>query len=366
MVITFPHMGNIYLAAKITLDGLGLQYVIPPFNNRNTLEIGSRISPEDMCLPFKIMMGNYIQSIRQGADSILLVGSRGPCRFGEYPELQYKLLKKAGYDVQFVIAKFPEDEDKEMNVESLATLVKGNGMSKTAMAKALLRGFRSMYLVDYLEKKAHLNAGYENHPGDSKKLYKEALQTVFAENNAGEAFRILKDYKHKMDAVPLQKNKRPLKIAIIGEIYTVIEPFSNLNIEDKLMDMGVSTVKKLTPSWWISDTIKQFIKLNGLDVIRNAGEYLPVWIGGHARECIAEAVMADSRHFDGAIQIYPMGCMPEVVARSILPTVSKDKDFPIMSLVVDEMTGEAGYITRIEAFLDMLERRRTRNSRLKL
>lgn len=358
MIITFPHMGNIYLAAKITFDGLGLQYVIPPFNNRNTLEIGSRISPEDMCLPFKIMMGNYIQSIRKGADSILLVGSRGPCRFGEYPELQYKLLKKAGYDVQFVIAKFPEDEDKEMNVQSLANLVEGNSMSKSAMTGALLRGLRSMYLIDYLEKKAHANAGYERHMGESKKLYKEALQTVFAENNAGIAFGILKEYKRKMDTMPLQKNKQPLKIAIIGEIYTVIEPFSNLNIEDKLMDMGVSTVKKLTPSWWISDTIMQFFKLNGLDVIRNAGEYLPVWIGGHARECIAEAVMADSKHYDGAIQIYPMGCMPEVVARSILPTISKDKDFPIMPLVVDEMTGEAGYITRIEAFLDMLERRR--------
>ncbi len=28
-----------------------------------------------------------------------------------------------------------------------------------------------------------------------------------------------------------------------------------------------------------------------------------------------------------------------------------------MSLVVDEMTGEAGYSTRIEAFIDLLERR---------
>jgi predicted nucleotide-binding protein (sugar kinase/HSP70/actin superfamily) len=27
-------------------------------------------------------------------------------------------------------------------------------------------------------------------------------------------------------------------------------------------------------------------------------------------------------------------------------------------LVVDEMTGEAGYVTRIEAFIDMLERRK--------
>jgi len=51
--------------------------------------------------------------------------------------------------------------------------------------------------------------------------------------------------------------------------------------------------------------------------------------------------------------------MPEIVSKSILPTISNDKDFPIMSLVVDEMTGEAGFVTRIEAFLDLLERRRS-------
>ncbi len=50
--------------------------------------------------------------------------------------------------------------------------------------------------------------------------------------------------------------------------------------------------------------------------------------------------------------------MPEIVTKAILPTIQTDKDFPIMSLVVDEMTGEAGFITRIEAFIDMLSMKR--------
>ncbi len=68
-------------------------------------------------------------------------------------------------------------------------------------------------------------------------------------------------------------------------------------------------------------------------------------------------MLAKKQGFHGAIQILPMGCMPEIVSKSILPTISKDEDFPIMTLVVDEMTGEGGYQTRIEAFLDLLERR---------
>lgn len=81
-------------------------------------------------------------------------------------------------------------------------------------------------------------------------------------------------------------------------------------------------------------------------------------IGGHAKECIGEAILSYREGFDGAIQIFPLGCMPEIVSKSILPAISRDCDFPIMSLVVDDMTGEAGYITRLEAFIDLLERRR--------
>ena len=49
--------------------------------------------------------------------------------------------------------------------------------------------------------------------------------------------------------------------------------------------------------------------------------------------------------------------MPEIVADSILPQIRKDFNIPVMTLIVDEMTGEAGYMTRIDAFVDMLLRK---------
>ncbi|NLN13967.1 MAG: CoA protein activase, partial [Tissierellia bacterium] len=69
-----------------------------------------------------------------------------------------------------------------------------------------------------------------------------------------------------------------------------------------------------------------------------------------------------NRGYDGAIQILPLNCMPEIVAKSILKNVSRDLDFPIMTLVVDEMTGEAGYVTRLEAFVDLVSKRREKRS----
>lgn len=358
MKLTFPHLGNTYIAAKIFFDNIGVQYVVPPLNNKTALKIGSLYSPEEMCLPFKIMMGNYIQAIENGADTVLIVGSCGPCRFGEYCELQMKILKKLGYNIDFIVLDYVDDIGKEELFTRIGKIVKDSPLSNKQKIKAALRAAKAMSLIDNIEAKAHYLAGYEVDKGECKKLLYNCIENVVSTTNAEEALDILKNYKHKLSEIKIDKSKAPLKVSIIGEIYTVIDPFCNLYIEDKLMDYGVSTKRMLTPSWWVKDAALKSFKLNSIKLKLASKKYLPLCIGGHARECVGEAVLSYKDGFDGAIQLFPMGCMPEIVSKSILPTISKDKDFPIMTLVIDEMSGETGYITRIEAFLDLLERRK--------
>ena len=64
MIVTFPHMGNVYIGAKVLMEGLGVDIVIPPPSSDKTLEIGSTYSTEFICAPLKINIGNYIESIR--------------------------------------------------------------------------------------------------------------------------------------------------------------------------------------------------------------------------------------------------------------------------------------------------------------
>ncbi|MCY6484997.1 2-hydroxyglutaryl-CoA dehydratase [Clostridium aestuarii] len=358
MKVTFPHMGNIYLAAKIFFDEIGIDYVIPPINNKTALEIGVACSPEEICLPFKIMMGNYLQSIEQGADTILLVGSCGPCRFGEYCELQINILKKMGHNLKFIVMDYPKDIGIKELMKRGSYLISGSSKSKSEKTIAGLRALKAMNLIDKIEERAHYLAGYEINRGECKKLLNECKREVFNTNKPIKAVKLLEKYKKKIENVKINKEKDPLKVAIIGEIYTVIDEFPNLNIEEKLMDYGVVSKRRLTPTWWLRDATMKILKANSIDLRLASKEYLPYYIGGHARECIGEAIIAHRENLDGAIQIFPMGCMPEIITKSILPSISKDKNFPIMSLVVDEMTGEGGYVTRIEAFLDLLERRK--------
>lgn len=358
MKITFPHLGNTYLAAKALFDGLGIECIIPPFNSNEALELGSKFSPEEMCLPYKIMMGNYLQSIDMGADTIIIVGSCGPCRFGEYCELQMNALKKIGHDLEFIVMDSPFDIGKQEFLNRLYKISKNSTKSKAQKIRALKVSYDVIELIEKIESKAHYLTGFEVNKGDFKGLLKECKDHAAKATTPANMVDILKEYKNKIKDIPINKHKSPIKIAIIGEIYTVIEPFSNLYIEDKLMDYGVSTKRMLTPSWWVKDTALRCLKLNSIDIRMASREYLPHYIGGHARECIGEVLLAQKDNFHGAIQIFPMGCMPEIVSKAILPAISNDKDFPIMTLVVDEMTGEAGYITRIEAFVDLLERRK--------
>ncbi|MBW9153157.1 acyl-CoA dehydratase activase-related protein [Clostridium estertheticum] len=358
MKITFPQFGNTHLAAKALFDGLGIECIIAPFNSNAALELGSTFSPEEMCLPYKIMMGNYLQSIKLGADTILLPGSCGPCRFGEYCELQINALKKMGHNLTFIVVDSPFDIGKNEFLNRLSKISNNSKEGKLQKIKALKVAYNVNELIDKIESKVHYLAGFEVNKGQFKNLLKECTTNAANALSPPQMVSILKEYNNKIDNIPINKDKTPIKIAIIGEIYTIIEPFANLYIEDKLMDYGVSTKRKLTPTWWIKNTLLSPFKLNSIDIRKASKEYLPYYIGGHARECVGEVLLAEKESFDGAIQIFPMGCMPEIVSKSILTKISSDKNFPIMTLIVDEMTGEAGYITRIEAFVDMLERRK--------
>lgn len=357
MIITFPNFGNTCFAIKALFDDLKIDYVIPPISNKEALEIGTLYSPDEICLPFKIMLGNYIQSIKMGADTILLMSSCGPCRFGEYCELMPNLLKKLNYNVNYIVIDYPKDIGKKEFLHRLSMIISDSKVSTKKKIKAVASAYKVIRLIDKFEQKARILCGYEAHKGTCKSILYKCKREALKAYNSEEMISIIKIYFKELCNVEIVKNKKPIKISIIGEIYTIMEPFSNLYIEDKLMDYGVSSKRRLTTSWWFKNAILAPLKLNSINIRKASLNYLPYYIGGHARECIGEAVLSSNENFDGVIQIFPMGCMPEIVSKSILPTISKDLDIPIMTLIVDEMTGEAGFITRIEAFIDLLERR---------
>lgn len=361
MNITFPHLGNTCFAVKALFDDLDIEYIMPSFTNKEILQIGSKHSPEEMCLPYKLILGSYIKAIEEGADTLVLPGSCGPCRFGEYGELQKNALEKLGYKVELILLDKPVAIGKKEFMNRINKINKQSKVNPLLKIKAIKLAQEIINLMDSIEGDLRFLAGYEKKKGQCRKLLETCRKEALECRGTEQTVKVLKKYKREIKNIELDKNKDPIKIAIIGEIYTILEPFSNLYMEDKLMNMGVSTLKSLTPSWWIKNSLLSVIKLNSLDMRLASRKYLPYYVGGHCRESVGDAVLFKRKDFHGAIQIFPMGCMPEIVCKAILPTISKEEDFPIMSLVVDELTGESGFDTRLEAFVDLLERRKFKN-----
>ena len=61
---------------------------------------------------------------------------------------------------------------------------------------------------------------------------------------------------------------------------------------------------------------------------------------------------------DGVITLTAFGCGPDSLMIERLMRRAKELNKPMLSLTIDEHTGEAGFITRLEAFIDMLYRKK--------
>lgn len=361
MKATFPHMGGAYVAAKGFLEDLGVEVVIPPLCNRKTLEIGTKHSPEGACLPLKVNIGNYVQSIEKGADTIILTGSCGPCRFGYYGIVQKEILKDMGYDVDIIVFDPPGE-----NINNFFNRVRkvANGKHLYKVMSSLYSAYKVARELDDMDKMMFHIRPREVNKGEVRNIYYDYIENMDKTHGTQKMIKLVKETQEKIKSVRINSSLKPLKVGIIGEIYTVIEPFVNLNIEEKLGDYGVEVDRSMTVSGWIKSNIfSKLAMINSEKELEKAAEpYLKSMIGGHARQCIGNAVLYSRKGYNGVIQLLPFSCMPEIVASSILPNLSKKENIPYMTLVVDELTGESGYITRLEAFIDMLERKREVNS----
>lgn len=357
MKITFPHLGNVYIAGKAFLEELGHEVITPPVCTNRTLEIGTKYSPEMMCLPFKIFIGNYIESIEKGADTILITGSCGPCRFGLYSIMQEDILKDLGYDVDIIVLE-GLGEGYLQFIKNLMRLFKSSSIIKISKIARL-----ALILIKRADNLTDLSNNIRAYALDKNKVNKimdNYFQQTDNTHGVDELVKLINDTENDLRNVEIDIGYKPLKIGIIGEIYTIIEPFVNLNVERKLGDMGVLVDKSLTPTKWLEHHVFSypFGSKEENNKYRLAQPYLKTLVGGHGRETIGSAIHYKNLGYDGVIQILPLNCMPEIVAKSILKTVEKDINMPIMTLVVDEMTGEAGFLTRLEAFVDLISRRK--------
>ncbi len=248
-------MGHVNIVVKAILEGLGQEVVIPPPTSRRTLNLGMRHSPEFACLPFKVNLGNFIEGLESGADTLLMVGDsgKGSCRLGFYARIHQVILRELGYDFRMITLT---NQSGNEFVGGLADL--GQDKSRREIVSAFWLGWRKMRLCEGIERWSHRIRPCEVDRGETTKIYQQSIKMIDASENISQLREVGRESLSLLKNIKQDRSRRPLRIAVTGEIYVVWEPFVNLNIETKLGEMGVEVVRCL----WLSENILHRIHLD--------------------------------------------------------------------------------------------------------
>ncbi|MBU3144725.1 acyl-CoA dehydratase activase-related protein [Clostridium sp. CF012] len=133
-----------------------------------------------------------------------------------------------------------------------------------------------------------------------------------------------------------------ITIALVGHPYNLYDTFINMNIVKKLNKMGVGVVTE------------EYVEEKQIKLEVNTLFKRPFWTFATNSYGFTTAIAKDSE-ISGAIYISSFACGIDSVVLELIK--EKIEDFPLLILKVDEHTGEGGLDTRIEAFIDMIERK---------
>jgi len=354
MRVSMPHMGNIYIPLKTLFQRLDIDFVIPPVNNQRTLSLGVKYSPEGLCIPFKLTLGNLIEAAGMGADTLLVPGGSGICRLGYYAKIQEQIIRDLGYNVELIQLGVSQHK-----LWGMLQIIKrlSNNAPWSKIISAFRFGLAKLNTMDRIERVVQKVRAVERIKGTANRLFTEAVNAIDKADDYATLKKAQIDYIDQLNQVTREPDFHPLIVGITGEFYVVLEPFSNLDVESELGKLSVEVRRTTFVSEWTK--FSWFLNPLGIDekerIHKAAMPYLKRDVGGDGWESVGEKVL-HAKEYDGIVHLAPFTCMPEIVAQNIMP--STKENIPVLTIICDEQIAKPGMLTRLEAFVDLLERKR--------
>lgn len=301
---------------KAFLENLGFEIITSGPTNRKLVNEGCKAAVDETCLPVKTFIGHSLQLLEK-ADA-LFIPSLKSCEEKRYfcpkiialPETTACNVKIPIYS--FVINNYSSLKNSEMSYKEFA---KRFGISNSRASAAFCKALKFQSIYEHF-----LREGYT--PSQALKLLKLEEEHYFLDD----------------------KNKKlHYKIAVLGSPYLVYDSFLNLNIKKKLelLDAEMITADILTEK-----DISTHTSFLGKDLF---------WT--YPRRLIAGASYFIKHNIDGIILLSSFGCGSDAIMEPFIAGLCENY-VPYMVLTIDEHTGEAGFITRLEAFLEMIKHKK--------
>ncbi len=353
--ISFPHIGNAYIPLKALVEQLGLEPIVPDRPNRRTIEMGVRHAPEFVCLPFKSTLGDCIDALEKGAEILAMVCGMWACRFGYYGRVQHQILRELGYQFESIL----------IGKDDISSIYQ---KFKNAVGEKLWRRAASAFIfyrakavaVDEWEWAARRLRAREISVGSTDRLLDTFYERLDQASEIKTIRKLRKEAAEALREIPIDKERDPLRVTLLGEVYLVIEPNLNLGIEKLMGELGIEVYPVLTAYRWLLKPLYMDLEVLRTEsqARRGAKPFIRYNLGGEEHWTISGTIQATQRGHHGVVHVYPLTCMPENICRTILPRVTEKYNIPLLELCFDEQSSQVGLRTRLEAFTDLLERRR--------
>jgi predicted nucleotide-binding protein (sugar kinase/HSP70/actin superfamily) len=356
--VSFPPLGSWTQIAEGYLRALGLDVVSPPKTTRRTLDLGVAHCPESVCVPCKLLFGNYLEAAERGADTIIMLGGPGTCRLGYSVARHGAQLATMGFECRvhtLDLLNLPRDMlrlTRELTFERpLHQLIE-----PVRLLISLMR------LVEQVETTALALRPRELHRGSVDRALATTLGRIGAIQDGSQLQSERDEILDHMGMVPYDAGRPVLRLGLVGDIYTILTPFLNLGLERELGRLGVEARRWFTLRIRVArPVLPASLRRDRKSRAARAGRrYLARDVGGFAKSTIGEAALMAQGEVDGLVHVAPFNCTPEIVAQSALVSMKRQQGVPVLNLSFDEQTARAGLITRLEAFTDMLWTRKRR------
>lgn len=295
-IISFPRLETEY--TKIIgnmFKNLGMEIKLPPKITKTTYNLGIRHSSDMMCFPYKVTLGTFMETLENGANTLLMFDSLGQCRLRHYHKIQEFTLQTLGYK----------------NFELY-------GINKINFLKVIKK----------LSGKSHV------------KVLKEVINL----------FKNIKDYEEKRT---IWSEDKP-NIGIVGEIYSCIEDTVNYNLENKIRKFDANPYNTVTISGFLKQNFFKYL-MKKSKYEKQAQVYLNGKLGGHGFENICNSLELIDKNIDGIIHVLPLSCMPETTVEPIINQICSDNKTPLLRITIDENNSEVNLETRLETFIELIK-----------
>lgn len=292
---------------------LGAEVVVSDETTKTILEQGIKGAVDEACLPVKLYLGHLANLRDKNVDCIFAP------RVVSVERKKYLCPKFLGLPemARFCVPNLPEMLDVEINVHK--------------KYQETHKGLQKL-------------AARFGHPASVARralaAAKEAQELYEAKLRQGYTPRDVLDHKTEPE------RGGNVRVAVMGHAYNLNDSYISMNLVAKLRQMGVDVV---TSEMLRPQEIQRATHGLGKEIF---------WTFG--KELMGAALhLHEQGEIQGMVLVASFGCGPDsLVCEMVERAYKRARKVPVLLLTLDEHTGEAGVVTRLEAFVDMLRWRK--------